>query len=284
MFTGIPRLTGITGHVGIPAAAIVLLSGPALLGAGVATADPNGDKHFLDLLADQGIPAMEGVPSLVDTAHQVCHALDSGMSAHHVVDALVDYAVTNDPSQREIAPGRLARTEARFVIAAVGAYCPHNREKLNSLVTRADPPTAGWVTPTHPDSTDIRLVGFHGGGAALTSLIGAMPPAGIADPKPPNLPEPPSVAHLEAPPLPVVKPPRPQQPPLPQQEPPRSQQIPAPAQAPAPKPAEQAPKPAEQLPAPPPEQLPPPPAPAPPPPPPPPSTPPKAPGYVKLAP
>lgn len=279
MFTGIPRLTGMRSHVGIPAAAMVLLSGPALLGGGVAAADPNADHHFLDLLADQGIPAMEGVPSLVETAHQVCHALDAGTSAHHVVDALVDYAVTNDPSQREIAPGRLARTEARFVIASVGAYCPHNQSKLNSLVTRADHPSAGWVVPTHPRATEIRLVGLRADGVALASLVGAMPPAGIADPRPPNLPEPPPVAHLEAPPLPVVKPPRPQQPPLPQQQPPRPQQIPAPAQAPAP-----APKPAEQLPAPPPEQLPPPPAPAPPPPPPPPSTPPKAPGYVKLAP
>lgn len=277
MFTGIPRLTDMRSLVGIPAAAMVLLSGPALLGGGVAAADPNADHHFLDLLADQGIPAMEGVPSLVETAHQVCHALDAGTPAHHVVDALVHYAVTNDPSQREIAPGRLARTEARFVIASVGAYCPHNQSKLNSLVTRADHPSAGWVVPTDPRATEIRLVGLCADDVALASLVGAMPPAGIAEPKPPNLPEPPSVAHLEAPPA-AVKPPRAQQPPRPQQEPPRPQQIPAPAQAPAPGPAQAAP-PGERPPAPP-EQLTPPPAPAPPPP----STPPKAPGYVKLAP
>ncbi len=87
---------GITCHLRIPVAAIVLLSGPAFLVDGVAAADPS-DDHFLDLLNDQGIPTMESVPSLIGMAHKVYHTLDSGMSARHVVDALVDYPVSNDP-------------------------------------------------------------------------------------------------------------------------------------------------------------------------------------------
>ncbi|WAJ43146.1 DUF732 domain-containing protein [Mycobacterium sp. Aquia_216] len=288
MFTGTSRFTGITSHVGIPVAAIALLSGIAILRGGAAAADPNDDK-FLALLDDEGIPAMEGVPSLVDTAHKVCQALDTGTPANRVVDALVDYAVSNDPTQRQIAPGRLARTEGRFVVAAVGAYCPYDKNKLAILITR---PKAGWNEPTRRAADGIRPSGFQVHGSAPVSLIGIVPPAGIADPNPPAIPEPPPLAHLQTPPLPIAAPPRPQQP-LPQQLPAPPQQLPAPPQQLPPPPQEPPPPPPQQLPPPPqeppppPQQLPPPPQeppPSPQQPPPPPPSPPMTPGYVKLAP
>jgi hypothetical protein len=295
MFTGTSRFTGITSLVGIPVAAMVFLSG-------AATADPNDDQ-FLAFLDDQGIPAMEGVPSLVDTAHKVCHALDTGMPANRVVDALVDYAVSNDPTQRQIAPGRLARTEGRFVVAAVRAYCPYDQSKLAVLITR---PKAGWNDSTHRRADDVRPAGFTVRGIPPVSLIGIVPPAGIADPEPPVIPEPPPLAHLQAPPQPIVTPPQPKRPPLPEQQPAPPQQLPAPPeQLPSPPqqppPPPQQPPPPEQLPSPPqqppppPQQPPPPPQQlpspppqqspsSPPPPPPAPSTPSLAPGYVRLAP
>lgn len=120
MFTRTSRFAVSARHAGSSATAVVLLSAAAILRAGSAAADANQDDQFLALLTQQGIPALEGVPSLVDTAHKVCHALNDGIPADRVRDALVDYAVSNDPSQRQLAPGRLARTEARFIVAAVG--------------------------------------------------------------------------------------------------------------------------------------------------------------------
>ncbi|WAC93528.1 DUF732 domain-containing protein [Mycobacterium sp. Aquia_213] len=249
---------------------------------------------------------MSGVPSLVETAHKVCHALDNGTPANRVVDDLVDNAVSADPTQSQIR-GPLARTEGRFIIAAVGAYCPYDKSKLAVLITR---PKAGWNGPTHRAADGIRQTGFQAHGSAPVSLIGIVPPAGIADPNPPTIPEPPASAHLQAPPPPIAAPPRPQQPlpqrlpAPPQQEPPPPQQLPAPPQQlppapqePPPPPQQLAPPPQEPPPPPqqlapppqepppsPPQQLPSPPPPSPPAPPPPPTSPPKAPGYIRLAP
>jgi hypothetical protein len=289
MFAGTSRFTGITSHAGVVATAIVLLTGAAILRGGAAAADSNDDNQFLALLADEGIPAVSGVPSLVDTAHKVCHELDTGMPANRVVDALVANAVSTDPTQRQIAPGPLARTEGRFVLAAVGAYCPYDKAKLAVLVTR---PKAGWNEPTRRAADGIRPSGFEVHGAAPATLIGTVPPAGIADPNPPAIPEPPPLAHLQTPPLPIAAPPRPQQP-LPQQLPAPPQQLPAPPQQ-LPPPPQQLPPPPQQPPPPPPQQPPPPPPQQPPPPPSPPPappaptpappSPPMEPGYVKLAP
>jgi hypothetical protein len=272
VITGTSRFAVKVRHAGISATAVLLLSGGAILRGGSAAADANQDDQFLALLAQQGIPALEGVPSLVDTAHKVCHALNDGVPADRVRDALVDYAVSNDPSQRQLAPGRLARTEARFIVAAVGAYCPSNRSKLGALITHSP---SGWNAPTRRAPDDIRPSTFHGRGTVLAALIAAIPPGEISEPNPPRIPAPPPpVEHLLAPPPPAVAAPRPQQPPRPKQPPPAA--VPGidnnggvgggyPA-GPPPSPA-----------APPP---PPPPSPAAPPPP----APPLAPGYVRLAP
>ncbi|MEM6109384.1 DUF732 domain-containing protein [Mycobacterium sp. 050272] len=290
MLTGTSRFTGITSYVGIPIAAIALLGGVAIVRGGAAAADPNDDQ-FLALLDDEGVPAVSGVPSLVETAHKVCQALDNGTPANRVVDTLVDNAVSDDPSQSQIARGPLTRTEGRFVIAAVGAYCPYDKSKLAVLITR---PKAGWNEPTRLAADGIRPAGFQIHGSAPVSLIGIVRPAGIADPDPPTIPEPPPLAHLQAPPPPIAAPPRPQQP-LPQrlpapppQEPPPPQQLPAPPQQlppapqePPPPPQQVAPPPPQEPPPPAPQQLPPPSPPAPPPPP---TSPPKEPGLIRVAP
>ncbi|ORA11906.1 DUF732 domain-containing protein [Mycobacterium arosiense] len=256
MFTGITRSTGVTshGHFGTLVTAVLVLTGAAILRGGAAAADPNQDDQFLAFLDQEGIPALEGVPYLVDTAHKVCRAVDAGFSASQVVDAMVQFAYSQDPTERNYAPGRLARTEARFVRASVNAYCPYDRGKLASLVT--DP--ASFSGKAQP-----RVVLAHN----------VIPSGEIIQPIPPEIPSPPPppAAHLRTPPQPIAAPPRPQQ------SAPRPQQSAPVPQRPAPAPPEQ--------PAPAPEQLPPaPPQSAPPPPPPPPAAPPMAPGFVRLAP
>ncbi|WP_155766115.1 DUF732 domain-containing protein, partial [Mycobacterium colombiense] len=153
MFTPTTRCTGVTSHAGVLVTTLVLLSGAAILRGGAATADLNEDDHFLTLLAQEGIPALEGVPSLVDVAHKVCRALDAGIPADRVLNAMVEYAEGNDPPERLYAPGRLARTEARFITASVGAYCPYDRSKITFLVTD---PTSRWNDPEHRMSDNIR--------------------------------------------------------------------------------------------------------------------------------
>jgi uncharacterized membrane protein YgcG len=145
MFTGITRCTGITGHAGALVTAIVVLTGAAILRGGAAVADSNQDEQFLALLDNEGIPAIKGVPSLIYTAHEVCRQLDAGMPADTLVDLMVNHAYGIDPPERLYAPDRLARTEARFITAAVEAYCPYDQSKIASIMANS---AAGWNEPT----------------------------------------------------------------------------------------------------------------------------------------
>jgi Protein of unknown function (DUF732) len=145
MSTGIARFTGITSHAGALVTAIVVLTGAAILLGGTAVADSNQDEQFLALLDKEGIPALSGVPSLIYSAHKVCRKLDAGMPAADLVDTMVNDAYGIDPSERLYAPGRLARTEARFITAAVGAYCPYDQSKIASIMANS---AAGWNEPT----------------------------------------------------------------------------------------------------------------------------------------
>ena len=145
MSTGIARFTGITTHAGALVTAIIVLTGAAILRGGPAAADSNQDDQFLALLDQKGIPALEGVPTLIYTAHKVCRQLDAGMPADGMVDALVNDAYGTDPPERQYAPGRLARTEARFITAAVEAYCPYDQSKIASIRANFG---AGWSDPT----------------------------------------------------------------------------------------------------------------------------------------
>lgn len=263
MFTGTTRFTSSTGHAGALVTATLVLAGASILCAGAARANSNQDDQFLALLDSEGIPALEGVPNLIDTAHKICRALDAGFSADTVVDAMVQNAYEQDPAERDYAPGRLARTEAKFITAAVGAYCPYDRGKLASITAN---PAADWKAPPHQgavfahDAVNSAAGRFSGEPAYRTvpgSRIDVVPAGDIAQPKPPEIPAPPPIAHLRTPPEPIATPPRPRQS--------------------APRPQQPAPPPAE-LPAPPPE------LPPPPPPPPPPPAPPMSPGFVRLAP
>lgn len=209
---------GTTGRSGALVTAIVLLSGAAILRGGAAAADPQDDR-FLALLDQEGIPALQGVPNLIDTAHDVCRTLDAGMPAAGLVDAMVNNAFGIDPAEREYAPGRLARTEARFITAAVGAYCPHNQGKIASI--RAN--RTGW------------------NGSARRIVV--VPSGEITDPNPPQIPTPPPAAQIQAPRQPVVPPP--------------PKQAPSPAQKPPP-PTQKPPPPPQQVAAPPPQEPPPP--------------------------
>lgn len=167
MFTGITRSTGITrhSHVGTLVTAILVLSGAAILRGGAAAADSNQDDQFLALLDQEGIPALEGVPYLIDTAHKVCRAVDAGFSANAVVDAMVQFAYSQDPAERNYDPGRLARTEARFVTASVGAYCPYDRGKVANLVAN---PAAEWNVPMPPGAAHAHNA-VNSGGVELES-------------------------------------------------------------------------------------------------------------------
>jgi hypothetical protein len=139
MFTGITRFTGTTSHSGALVATIVMLTGAAILRGGAAAADANQDDQFLALLDKEGIPALENVPSLIDTAHKVCRTLDAGMPADGLVDAMVGHAYSIDPTLGRYPPGRIVRTEARFITAAVEAYCPYDQSKLAPIMANRAP-------------------------------------------------------------------------------------------------------------------------------------------------
>ena len=116
--------TGITTHAGCLVSGVAALTGAAILCGGAASADQNQDDQFLALLSQEGVPAISGVPDLIRTAHKVCSELDGGVPADTVVDQLVNNANIITPGAD---PGRLRRTETRFVIASAGAYCPNHQ-------------------------------------------------------------------------------------------------------------------------------------------------------------
>lgn len=220
--------TGITSHCGALIATFVVLTGAAILRNGAALADPNQDQQFLALLDKEEIPAVEGVPNLIATAHKVCRKLDGGMPADTLVGAMTDNAYKNDPIERAYPRGRVMRTMSRFITASVGAYCPYDERNIASIMAR---PTSGSTEPTFRVAAYTRDVAGPGialrtsapeaHGAMLASLIGTLPSGGIADPNPP-LPTPPPAAQIQTPhraiaaqPPPKRTPPPPQQPPPP---------------------------------------------------------------------
>jgi hypothetical protein len=268
--------TGITTHAGSLVTAIVALTGAAILQGGAAAADSNQDNQFLALLNKEGIPALSGVPSLIDTAHKVCRALDAGIPVNAVRDAMVNYANSIDPAD----PGRLARTEGRFITAAVEAYCPYDQGKIASIMAN---PAPGLNEPAHrvPASThDAVNSGSHLGepppARGMINLPAAwQEPTGTGAVRLPHLMDgvfvagrygdhrsdcdahgtvlaslvgavpsgeitPPNPPQIPAPPPPTAQrltPPRPiSAPPRPKQEPPPPQQLPPPPKQPPPPP------------------------------------------------
>jgi uncharacterized membrane protein YgcG len=222
--------TGTTSHSGALISAIAVLTGAAILRGGAAAADSNQDDQFLALLDKEGIPAVQGVPSLIDTAHRVCRTLDAGMPADALVDAMVNDAYGIDPTERQYPPDRLARTEARFIIAAVEAYCPYDHGKLASTMAN---PTPGSNELAHPIAAYTRNAVNSG-----SDVIRAVP-SGENTPNPQIPPPPPPTVQVLTPPLPIAAPTRPKRPPPPPQQPPRQaepppQQVEPPAVGPEP--------------------------------------------------
>jgi hypothetical protein len=156
--------TGITTHAGPLVTAIVVLTGAAILRCGAASADSQDDQ-FLALLSQEGVPAISGVPDLIQTAHKVCGELDGGVPADTVVDELVSNANIITPGAD---PGRLRRTETRFVIASAGAYCPNHqagftnrngsihRVKLTSFIEGAYATNPLPPLPQVPDAQTLK--------------------------------------------------------------------------------------------------------------------------------
>ncbi len=126
---------------------IVVLIGAAILLGGAAAADPNQDDRFLALLAEQGIPAIKNTPTLIAVAHRVCRELDGGMRVDAVTDELTEKAYNAYPPERLFPRDRVTRTQNRFIIAAVQAYCPNDQSKIASIMAN---PVSGSNPPTHP--------------------------------------------------------------------------------------------------------------------------------------
>lgn len=78
--------------VGIPASIV----GAAIALAPQASAQGQ-DDNFLTLLARAGIPAHDGIPSVINYGHKVCQALDGGESASAVADTLANFSYAQDP-------------------------------------------------------------------------------------------------------------------------------------------------------------------------------------------
>lgn len=202
--------TGITSDVAALVTAVAALTGGAILRGGAAPADPNQDGQFLAILDQEGIPALENVPSLIATAHKVCRQLDGGMPVGDVVETMINDAYVVDPPERLYPRGRLARTETRFVIAAVEAYCPVDQSKIASVLPRSVPGSnkAPHRAAAHPlDAVNPRN--------PSGDLAGAVFPAGITAPDPPQIPPPAPRAKDLTPPRPVTAPPPPNRPPPP---------------------------------------------------------------------
>lgn len=234
MFTRIIR------HGGALIASISLLTGGAIVRVGAAAADPSQDEQFSALLTAQGIPALEGMPTLISTAHKVCRVLDKGISVDTMVDAMLNNAYTQDPVERLYPRTRLTRTMTRFITASVEAYCPRDEGKIASIMGR--PRGAGWHKPAGGDALSLPEVKQRGAHRiALASSVSLLPSGDMTQPSPPDIPPPPPVDHLRtppranaAPPAPKRLPPVPERPPAPKQQPPPPPQVQPPAAAPRP--------------------------------------------------
>lgn len=121
-------VTGIVGRIGVlvsPATAVTV----AIVCAGAVGADPSQDEHFLHLLEEKQIPAVDNVPGLISRAHEICGRLDDGDSFEAIRDE-----ETGIMSGGNLAPGvnpaRVDTTAYRFIATSVEAYCPDHQGQL----------------------------------------------------------------------------------------------------------------------------------------------------------
>lgn len=99
--------------------------GVAFVSAAVALA-PRGfatpqDDNFLAMLDSAGIPAYDGIPSVIAAGHQVCADLGSGQSPAEIADNLADAAYADAP----VNPlDQYQRSMVLFVQVSTRAFCP----------------------------------------------------------------------------------------------------------------------------------------------------------------
>jgi len=186
----------ITSHAGALATALVVLAGGACLRAGATAADPDQDAQFLALLEQEQIPALEGVPNLIATAHKICGRLDGGMPVNALVDDMRGHTLI-DPAGHRFPDRRIMSTITRFITASVEAYCPGDRGKIVPITAYA---ARGPGIPAHPVALRSRVL-----------------PAGELTPDPPDIPAPPppDAPTLKPPPRLVAAPPKPKRSPPP---------------------------------------------------------------------
>jgi hypothetical protein len=221
MFSGIIR------H--LPAAvAAVALSAALVLPGNIATAGPDQDQKFFDLLGQKEIPPVDNANSLIETAHKACSKLDGGMSVGELVELIRNNGYNENPLTRLNPADQITRTINRFIVASVEAYCPYDRGKIASI-------TAYRATPPGDKTYRVTAYGHNASSARnlmLVSLVGPVHTGEIPPTKP--LPVP-----AQPPPSPQQLAPAPQQPPPPppkrvQQAPQRQQQVAPPPEEPPP--------------------------------------------------
>ena len=226
MFSGIIR------HLPAAVAAVALLSAALVLPGNIATAGPDQDQKFFDLLGQKEIPPVDNANSLIETAHKACSKLDGGMSVGELVDLIRNNGYNENPLTRLNPADQITRTINQFIIASVEAYCPHDRGKIASI-------TAYRTTP--PGDPTYRVTAYGHDAAAsrgliLASLVGTFPDGDIAPTKPVPVPAQPPPVPQEVQPEPQQPPPPPKRvQPVPQQAPSR-QAAPPPPEAPPPPP------------------------------------------------
>ncbi len=155
--------------------------------AGATTQDDN----FLAMLATAGIPAYDGLPSVIAAGHEVCDELDKGTPASEIANKLANDAYADAPVN---SLDRYQRSMVRFVQVSAQAFCPG-----------------------------------HAGSTALHSRYRVALIDDLIEPQPgPAIPEGPNVAHMD-PPVAVAKPhqdpPLKSKPPPPETVPPPSQGV-----------------------------------------------------------
>jgi hypothetical protein len=120
--------TGITRLIGVLVNAQTLLTA-AIVCSGAAGADPNQDEHFLELLREKQIPALDNVPELIGRAHEICGELDGG-TPFAVILGEETNIMSGGSSNPGVDAARVNTTAVRFIDASVGAYCPGQQDKL----------------------------------------------------------------------------------------------------------------------------------------------------------
>lgn len=99
--------------------------GAAFVCAAVAWAPPafatSQDDNFLAMLDSAGIPANDGIPSVIAAGHQVCADLANGESPADIADKLA-YAAYDDAPINPL--DQYQRSMVLFVRVSTQAFCP----------------------------------------------------------------------------------------------------------------------------------------------------------------